>query len=165
VHYDTQPSPLAVPNATQEDVDLTVNTNLQQYRNNDPNIDYDNGPLTYLTDAFNDLYTSISQVTNVDDIGGIADINIPKTRGAGGEQSVTRSSSSNITSRTNTNSSLSVEDLNNNPEALDSLAKLLFLADFLSEGGAGINGLAAAWASLPITRRESYKKQILEEAE
>jgi len=115
--------------------------------------------------VFNDLYTSISQVTNVDDIGGIADINIPKTRGAGGEQSVTRSSSSNITSRTNTNSSLSVEDLNNNPEALDSLAKLLFLADFLSEGGAGINGLAAAWASLPITRRESYKKQILEEAE
>ena len=164
VHYDTQPSPLAVPNATQEEVDLVANTNIEQYTNNDPNIDYDNGPLTYLPDAVNDLYTRISQVTNIDNIGGLADINIPKTRGAGGQQSVTKSSSSNITSNSNTNSSLSVEDLTKNPAALDSLAKLLFLADFLSDGGAGINGLTAAWAALPITQREPYKKQILEEA-
>jgi hypothetical protein len=165
-HYDTQPSPLNVPLASSIDTDLLANLNSPEYRDNDPNIDYDNGPLTYLSDAFNSLYSSISQITNVDNISGLQDIIIPKTRGAGGQQSVTTATSSKITSRsTNTSSSKSFDELSNNPEALDSLAKILFLADFLSNGGDGVNNLQSAWASLPATLKESYKKKVLEDAE
>jgi len=163
-HYDSFPSPLANINTTTQldPNDVSVRTPPASFETNIGN--RTEGTNTFPTSVSNPLLSSISTVTNTDDIGGISDIIIPKTQGADGAQNIVSSSPTTITTNSTAarNVNVTAQSLQNNPAKLDSLAIQQFKGTFLSTGGNGINDLISAWNALPETEKEAYRKEVLE---
>lgn len=170
-HYDYYPSPIApadpsAPSASNGTNSSAELSNSRPTSNTSTPPDQQLVTSNYQSSGANSNYSAISLTDNGDNLGGLANIIIPKTRGRGGNQSQTVSTPTTITTRSNIG--LQTEyalDLQSNPEKLESLAKSLYKGDFLLNGGnGGINGLSTAWDNLSEVQKELYRKQILENA-
>lgn len=160
-YYDMRPSPIAPTDA--EPLPAT-DLNIKTY--NKFQTEYNNGTSTYPSSVSNSSFSLRNLTTVQNNIGGLVNIEIPKSRGVGGSQSVSSTTASTVTTRNlqQSLSSSSREELLNNPAKLESLAIQLFKNSYLQNGGSGVNGLISAWDNLPTTEQESFRKQILEGA-
>ena len=160
VHYDTQPSPLQPASLTtllNNDSDLLPQAKTIQ------TIIENNSTSTSQSVSKNANYT-ISNFNNTNNVGGLQNINIPKSQGLGGTSQTDTASQSKISSVNNSSTTLNRNELLNNSSKLDALAKEEFKKDFLTSGGSGVDSLTLTWAALPDTQKETYRRQILEGA-
>lgn len=159
VHYDLQPSPLVPAETTTS----STTSDLLALARQSSQLLENNSTLTYPSSSANANFT-ISNLYNNNNIGGLSNIFIPKSQGNGGTQTSTVARASTLTTSNKISNTTYVSDLQNNRAKLDALALQLFKDDFLQNGGSGVNGISTAWANLPASEQEAYRKRVLEGA-
>lgn len=164
VHYDSRPSILAIDkdNTDTSGTDLIAQDN-RDYNNTQPE-DFNQNQTSLSNIPTNPNFSLTNLVSKSPIVGGLSNYNFPKSQGTGGIQNI---ASAQAVSVTNSSSSTTLNrlELQNNPAELDNLAKQQFKNDFLADGGSGgTNGISIAWSSLSETQRESYRRQVLENA-
>ena len=166
VHYDSRPSILYSDNdsadLSETDIVPTASTNGRPLLS--PPTEFNDGPNTNPRITTNPNYSITSLAGSDTRIGGLTEYSFPKSGGTGGTTSITTSTSTSFVSASSS-SKLSRTDLQNNSTALNSLAKQQFKNDFLASGGnGGVNGVNTAWENLSEVQKESYRRQVLENA-
>ena len=166
VHYDNRPSILYSDkdNTDTGDTDIVLPLSSNGRPAITSQTEFTDGPNTNPRITNNPSFSLTNLTSKNQTVGNLSNFSFPKSAGQGGTASITSSSQVSVTDPSSSNTLNRVE-LQNNSAALDNLAKQEFKNDFLASGGnGGVNGVNTAWENLSETQKESYRRQVLENA-